>query len=154
MEDTNQQADGYREPLIIIDEIHEHPTKGADRPAPYSSEGAQCDGLDSDARPRLALPATAAGVRVEMADCAHEQFGAEVDVHRLEDSGKFIADVRVKCVQCDEPFRFVGLTAGISFDQPTVSIDETELHAPIEPEGEKRLQTRALFQMPQVLHRN
>lgn len=89
-----------------------------------------------------------------MSDCAHEQFGAEVDVHRLEDSGKFIADVRVKCVQCGEPFRFIGLSAGISFDQPTVSIDETELRAPIEPEGDKRLQTRALFQMPQVLPRN
>jgi hypothetical protein len=40
------------------------------------------------------------------------------------------------------------------FECPTVSIDEIELHAPIEPEGEKRLQTRAAFQMPERLKRN
>lgn len=89
-----------------------------------------------------------------MSDCAHPDFAAEVDVHRLEDTGKFIADVRIKCVECGEPFRFVGLPSGIHFSHPTVSIDETELHAPIEPEGEKRLQMSASFQMPEVLKRN
>ena len=89
-----------------------------------------------------------------MSDCAHKQFGAKVAVNQLEDSGKFIADVRVKCIECGEPFRFIGLPAGINFERPTVSIDETELHAPIEPEGEKRLQASASFQMPEVLKRN
>jgi hypothetical protein len=89
-----------------------------------------------------------------VSDCAHENFAAEVGVHRFEDTGKFMADVRIRCVACGEAMRFLGLPAGVNFDRPTVSIDETELHAPIEPEGEKRLQTRASFQMPPVLKRN
>lgn len=89
-----------------------------------------------------------------MMDCAHEEFHTDVKVTRLEDSGKFIAEIQVKCLQCNEPFRFVGLPAGLAFDRPTVSIDELELHAPIEPEGEKRLQTSARFQMPDVLKRH
>ena len=85
-----------------------------------------------------------------MSDCRHEQFKADVAVNRLEDSGKFIADIRVRCAQCDEPFRFIGVHAGLAFDRPMVSIDETELHAPIEPQGEPRLQTSASFQMPHI----
>ena len=85
-----------------------------------------------------------------MKDCCHEQFRADVKVARLEDSGKFMAEIQVRCVQCDEPFRFVGLRAGVSFERPMVSIDELELHAPIEPEGEKRLQASASFQMPTI----
>lgn len=89
-----------------------------------------------------------------MASCAHEDFRAEVDVHRMEDTGAFMADVRIRCAQCDLPFRFVGLRAGVDFERPMVSIDETELHAPIEPENEKRLQTSATFIVPQQLKRN
>ena len=76
-------------------------------------------------------------------DCRHFEFTAQVQVNRLKDSGKFIADVTIHCLDCGSPMRFVGLHAGISFERPTVSIDELELHVPIEPEGEKRLQTTA-----------
>lgn len=90
--------------------------------------------------------------RVE--DCQHEQFTAQVDVQRLLDSGKFCADIRVKCIECGSPFRFVGCAAGLRFDRPMVSIDEIELHAPIEPEGEKRLQAGASYQMPEIPQRH
>jgi hypothetical protein len=83
-------------------------------------------------------------------ECAHEQFAAAVNVHRLLDSGKFMAEVNVRCVDCDEPFRFIGLPAGINFEHPTVSIDGLTLHAPIEPEVEKRLMTAATFHMPAI----
>jgi hypothetical protein len=89
-----------------------------------------------------------------MADCAHEQFQANVKVARLEDTGKFMAEITVRCTQCDEPFRFLGVPAGLSFDRPTASIDDLELHAPIEPEGEKRLHTRAIYQALPALKRN
>ena len=82
--------------------------------------------------------------------CLHESFKADVDVQRFEDTGLFMADVRVRCVQCDEPFRFIGVAAGVRFDRPSVSIDGTELHAPIEPEVTCQLQTSATFQMPSV----
>ena len=80
--------------------------------------------------------------------CAHEQFRADVDVHLSEDVGRFFADVRIRCVQCNEPFRFIGVPAGLSWEAPRVSIDGLELHAPIEPEFVKILHERATFQMP------
>ena len=80
--------------------------------------------------------------------CAHEQFVAAVDVNRMLDTGRFLADVRIKCVQCDSPFRFLGVAAGIAWDRPACSINETELHVPIEPEGEPRLPSSARFEMP------
>ena len=39
--------------------------------------------------------------------CQHEQFSAEVNVHRLDDPGKplaFFADITVRCCQCREPW--------------------------------------------------
>ena len=86
--------------------------------------------------------------------CQHESFSANVAVNRMEDTGAVIADITIKCATCGEPFRFLGLPAGINWDHPTVSTDETELHVPIEPEGEPRLQTSASFQMPERLRRN
>lgn len=83
--------------------------------------------------------------------CSHEQFAAAVDVNRMEDTGRFIADVRIHCVQCGEPFRFIGVGAGIAWDRPACSIDEIELHAPIEPQGIPHLQRTARFQMPPEL---
>lgn len=87
-------------------------------------------------------------------NCQHEDFVACVDVNRLTDTGKYIADIRIKCKQCDESFRFIGVPAGLLFDRPACSIDSIELRVPIEPEGEARLQTSASFQMPEILKRN
>lgn len=87
-------------------------------------------------------------------DCTHPNFFANVKVCRLEDSGKFIAEVRIHCTDCNEPFRFVGVTAGLRFDAPTVSIDGLELHAPIEPELEKMLFAQATYQMPEIPRRH
>lgn len=92
--------------------------------------------------------------RHEPSVCPHEGFSVDAVVNRMADSGGFVADIRIKCVQCDEAFRFLGVPAGFNFESPTVSIDEIELHVPIEPEGNKQLQTRALFQMPEQLKRN
>ena len=84
----------------------------------------------------------------DLRKCAHENFAARVEVSRLTDTGCFAADVRIECSQCKEPFRFLGVPPGISFERPAVSIDGLELRAPIEPEGEKRLFSRATFEMP------
>jgi hypothetical protein len=82
--------------------------------------------------------------------CTHPKFAAECDVNRFEDTGLFSVDVRIRCVECNEPFRFIGLPAGILQKNPTVSIDGLELHAPIEPQGIPQLARRATFQMPKI----
>lgn len=58
--------------------------------------------------------------------CQHEQFFAHVEVNRLEDSGQFSACVRIKCEQCGEPFRFLGLPTGLDLSGASVSSDGTE----------------------------
>lgn len=68
--------------------------------------------------------------------CEHKDFAAEVDVHRLEDSGRFQADVRIKCTECGLPFRFIGLPAGLDLNGAAVSPDGTEARLAIGPKGE------------------
>ncbi len=84
--------------------------------------------------------------------CKHENFAALVAVNRMEDTGRFISDVTIKCVECDLAFEFIGPSAGIAWDRPTVSIDGTELHCPIEPCLVPSLRTNVTFQMPPELH--
>lgn len=70
--------------------------------------------------------------------CLHENFEAVVAVNRLTaaDDGLvtgYTADIRVHCADCGEPFRWIGVPAGMSPARPVVSIDETELRAPLRP---------------------
>ena len=70
--------------------------------------------------------------------CPHEDFDANVEVNRLtaEPGGPvaaYSAGIRIRCAQCGEPFRWIGVQAGLKPDRPMVSVDETELHAPIRP---------------------
>lgn len=70
--------------------------------------------------------------------CPHMNFVADVRVGRLSDieggpiTG-YTAGVRVKCADCNLPFRFRGLAAGSHYAEPRVSADATELRAPLEP---------------------
>ncbi len=59
--------------------------------------------------------------RIDPAACTHEQFGASVEVSKLEDMGTFIAEIRVGCAQCGLPFSFTGLPLGISVT-PSVTV--------------------------------
>lgn len=68
--------------------------------------------------------------------CKHEIFEASVTVNRLEDSGKFNMDVKVHCVQCKLPFRFIGLPCGLDLNGATVNSDATEARLAIAPKGE------------------
>ncbi|MFI8535391.1 hypothetical protein ACIGMX_34740 [Streptomyces aquilus] len=71
--------------------------------------------------------------------CPHENFDAYVEVNRLAASDDdptivgYAADIKVNCRDCDEPFRWIGVPAGLSPRQPMCSVDETELHAPLRP---------------------
>jgi hypothetical protein len=72
--------------------------------------------------------------------CLHESFEASVEVNRItgsDDPGApviaYSADIRVHCVNCGEKFRWTGVPAGLMPSHPAVSVDETELHAPLRP---------------------
>ena len=82
--------------------------------------------------------------------CTHPDFRSFVNVGRFEDTGRFLAEILIQCATCGSPFRFLGVPAGINWERPATSIDSLELRAPIEPEGEKRLQARASFHMPEI----
>jgi hypothetical protein len=70
--------------------------------------------------------------------CAHERFKAEVAVGRLTDGElgpvtAYVADVRVSCLDCGEPFCFRGLKAGYDAAGASVSVDGQEAHLALVP---------------------
>ncbi len=68
--------------------------------------------------------------------CSHENFAAECDVNRLEDSGRFLMDVRVQCSDCNERFVFIGLPLGVNLEAPMMSVGGHEARLPIRPASE------------------
>lgn len=90
---------------------------------------------------------------VELYACVHEDFAACVKVARISDESgavrNFVAEVDVRCSQCDAPFHFLGPDTGFSFDRPMVNVPATTLHAPIAV-GERPLPSglRISFEMP------
>ena len=71
-----------------------------------------------------------------MSKCEHKNFSASVSVNRLEDVGRFCADVSIKCDDCGQPFRFLGLPLGLDLNGATVSFDGCEAHLAIAAKGE------------------
>ena len=72
-----------------------------------------------------------------MSDCKHLEFVAFVEVNRLEDSGRFAAEVRIECKDCKIPFVFRGLPPGLNLDGAAMSIDGTEARLAIAPQTEE-----------------
>jgi hypothetical protein len=88
-----------------------------------------------------------------MADCQHIRFQCQANIGRLshEDGGPitgYCAEITVKCSECGLPFRFIGLEAGNDPFLPRVSIDGTELRAPLEPATHEKFAARAQYTMP------
>ncbi len=69
--------------------------------------------------------------------CKHMDFHANVGVARLEDSGRFMAEITIHCAECGKPFQFLGLEPGIDTDGARVSLDGLEANIAICPEGTK-----------------
>lgn len=70
------------------------------------------------------------------ASCKHMDFAASVNVARLEDTGRFMAEIRVTCADCGRPFQFLGLEPGIDLSGARVSINGLEANLAICPQGE------------------
>jgi len=101
------------------------------------------------ARSRETL-AERAEATAEQKACVHQQFKANVAVNRFEDTGRFLAEITVVCVDCELPFRFMGVPAGLGWERPSCSIEGLTLNAPIEPELVRVLQAGARYEMPKV----
>ena len=69
-----------------------------------------------------------------MGKCAHMNFDAHVSVARLEDSGQFNAEVKIHCVECGMPFRFLGLPLGMNLQGAAMSVDGLEARLAILPQ--------------------
>lgn len=67
--------------------------------------------------------------------CQHMNFDASVAVARVEDIGRFVAEVKIRCTDCNTPFQFMGIEPGFSYDGPTVRLDGLEADLPICPQG-------------------
>lgn len=73
--------------------------------------------------------------------CAHMNFKAQVNVFRLTDSADeskvngYTAEIRINCIECDLPFEFIGVDAGMMPTKPMASVDAQELRVPIRPKG-------------------
>lgn len=72
--------------------------------------------------------------------CEHPDFEATVDVHRLKESDAapvdgFMADVRVRCAACKQPFKFLGLELGLNLQGAACSYDREEARLTISPDG-------------------
>ena len=68
--------------------------------------------------------------------CEHKDFEASVAISRLEDIGRFAANVRVHCNECGVPFQFIGLPCGLNLEGAAVSVDGTEARLAIAPRGQ------------------
>lgn len=67
--------------------------------------------------------------------CKHVNFKCDCKVGRMEDTGRFILEVQVRCADCAKPFQFLGLQPGMDFDGARVSIDGLEMIVGITPQG-------------------
>ena len=47
-----------------------------------------------------------------MESCKHMNFEASVNVARIEDKGRFMAEIHIRCKDCGTPFQFMGLKPG------------------------------------------
>lgn len=77
--------------------------------------------------------------------CKHMEFAAHVQVARLEDSGRFSAEITIHCAECRTPFQFLGLLPGVKMNGATVSIDGLEARMAIAPQGAQPNPIQALM---------
>jgi len=69
--------------------------------------------------------------------CKHEAFDSKVAVTRMEDTGQFLAEITIECLQCHRPFQFLGLTPGLDLRGAAMDLDGLEARLAIVPQGEE-----------------
>lgn len=69
--------------------------------------------------------------------CEHLNFRSDCKIARLEDSGGFMAEIVISCLECFEPFKFLGLPMGLNLQGATTDPTQTELNIAIAPLSEQ-----------------
>lgn len=71
------------------------------------------------------------------ANCQHDRIKTESKLTRLTDENgnttEYRLDLSVTCLDCHQPFQFIGLNAGYSPDEPTVDFQGITLSCPVKP---------------------
>ena len=73
---------------------------------------------------------------IEPKDCKHTEFTSTVGVARLEDIGRFCAEIQITCAQCLTRMVFLGVPMGMDYNGARVSFGGHELRVGIHPENE------------------
>ena len=71
-----------------------------------------------------------------MTKCKHEAFHVAANIHGFEDTGGFLAEIRINCRQCGHPFQFMGLELGLNLNGAAMDVDGQEARLAIAPVGE------------------
>jgi hypothetical protein len=84
--------------------------------------------------------------------CDHPHFMTSVDVHRLtrEDGGPvyaFASEFHVNCAVCGLPFAFLCPDGGVLPDRPAISVEGTELRAPMVPADRPEMRSDVGFRV-------
>jgi hypothetical protein len=85
--------------------------------------------------------------------CEHQAFQCNAAVGRLSELPggpitSYTVEITVHCTECGLPFRFIGLPAGNHYAEPRVSMDGTQLRAPLEPAEHQKFQLQASYAFP------
>ena len=68
--------------------------------------------------------------------CGHQNFSVKAQVNRLTDTKQFMAEFTVRCADCDKPFQFLGLPAGVNLQGAATDPEALEARLAICPKGQ------------------
>lgn len=81
--------------------------------------------------------------------CSHINFSATLKVHRVvtqepaqgqePEIAAYIAEIRVQCSDCGNPFEWVGFPIGCASEEARVDISGQQLYAPLKPQGVEQM---------------
>ena len=80
--------------------------------------------------------------------CDHPDFIANVAVNRITDGAVWYADLMIKCADCGQQMRFLGMPMGLSPTGPMCDPTETEARLPFAPYSEEEANRRFLDAHP------
>ena len=82
------------------------------------------------------IPSEGSRPRELLPPCKHAaNHTAEVRIAVLQDTGRFMAEVRIRCAECGVAFQFLGLPLGLNLDGATMSVDGEEARLAVAPVG-------------------
>lgn len=80
------------------------------------------------------------GKMAETTKCGHFNFMTNAKIARLEDSGGFMADIMINCIDCKKQFKFLGMPLGLNMNGVAVSPDLGEARLAIAPMSEAEME--------------